>query len=137
MLPRNLRLNNPGNIRHGQPWQGQADDQPDPAFVKFKSPAWGIRAMVKIWRTYKRRDSDGKLTVAELVGQWAPPSENKTPEYIKNVCTWTGFSPEYSFDPMSQEDCCKLVPAVVRQESGLVCQYTRDEILEGVKLGQM
>jgi hypothetical protein len=27
--PRGIRLNNPGNLRHGDKWQGMVDDQPD------------------------------------------------------------------------------------------------------------
>ena len=27
--PRGIRLNNPGNIRHGDNWRGMAPDQPD------------------------------------------------------------------------------------------------------------
>lgn len=136
MVPRNIRLNNPGNIRHGAPWQGMAAQQPDSEFIKFKTPEYGIRAIVKILRTYKRRDHDGLLTVREIISQWAPPSENKTPEYIKNICSWTGFTPEYPLDPMNTEDCCKLIPAIIRQESGLVSQYSAEVIKAGVQLGQ-
>ena len=41
-IPRGIRNNNPGNIRHGNDWQGISKEQPDPAFCTFVSPEYGL-----------------------------------------------------------------------------------------------
>lgn len=131
-LPKAIRLNNPGNIeRDGDKWQGMAPDQPDDRFIKFVTPEYGIRAIVKIWMSYRRRDKD-VLTVAEVVHQWAPPSENKTDKYVQNVCQFADVTPgtEVLF---TAEFLGKLIPAFVRQEAGY-CPYSQDVIKAGVKL---
>lgn len=45
----------------------------------------------------------------------APPSENDTERYIKNVCLWTGFG---GLQRLTEEDWPKLVRAMARQECG-------------------
>lgn len=133
-LPRAIRLNNPGNIRHTDThWQGMALDQPDAEFLKFQDPVWGIRAMCKIWKTYKKRDADGTLTLPEIINQWAPNTENPTELYIKNVCEWTGFSRTDSINVRDLETLKKLVPAFIRQEAGY-CPYDSETIEAGCKL---
>lgn len=88
MLSRGVRLNNPGNIRHGQPWQGLTEEQPDKEFCQFVSPEYGIRAICIVLQTY--RVKYGLDTIAELIARWAPPNENDTPSYIKDVCSHAG-----------------------------------------------
>ncbi len=52
---RGFRNNNPGNIRHGEPWLGLAEDQTDPDFCQFVSVEYGIRAMFRILETYREK----------------------------------------------------------------------------------
>ena len=67
--PRGIRNRNPGNIDRGRDrWQGMADDQsPDPRFVVFTEAEWGIRAIVRVLRSY--RDRHGLETVRAIVSR--------------------------------------------------------------------
>ena len=49
-LPRGIRNNNPGNIRHGANWQGlnPKGRDIDSAFCVFTAPIYGIRALAKV-----------------------------------------------------------------------------------------
>src|SRR3546814_17442973 len=88
MIPRVIRLNNPGNIEHGAPWEGLDPRNRDPRFCGFVSPEYGIRAIVRVLITYydKRRARDGSRidTVREIVERWAPAGENNTEAYAKH-----------------------------------------------------
>ena len=41
MTTRGIRNHNPGNIRHGEQWQGLAKEQTDPSFCVFISNEYG------------------------------------------------------------------------------------------------
>jgi hypothetical protein len=92
--PRGIRNHNPGNIDRGRDrWQGMADDQSgDPRFVVFTEAEWGIRAIVRVLRSY--RDRHGLETVRAIVSRWAPPVENPTARYIAFVCDRLGVDPD-------------------------------------------
>ena len=36
-IPRGIRNNNPGNIRHSDQWKGLTPEQPDPDFCTFST----------------------------------------------------------------------------------------------------
>lgn len=112
---RGLRNNNPGNIRHSSTvWQGQATQQNDASFVTFVSPEYGIRALAKVLQTYF---SNGYDTVEEIISRWAPPTENDTGAYIRNVANALGVS---STAPLSPSTAISgLVSAIIRQENGI------------------
>lgn len=126
MTPRGIRLNNPGNIRHGDKWRGLAAAQPDPAFCAFIAPVYGIRAMVKILQSYRNR---GINTVAEIISAWAPTVENDTAAYIKSVCSRVGVGPNDPVEPGNPE----LIKAIIRHENGQM-PYSDNTINDGIKL---
>lgn len=80
---------NPGNIRTGQPWVGLAPVQDDTGFCTFTDAAHGIRAMMLILHSYAKQ---GLNTVQEIVGRWAPSSENDTSSYVKDVAGRLGVA---------------------------------------------
>ena len=96
--PRGIRNNNPGNIRHGQNWQGLNPDgrNIDPAFCVFKSPVFGIRALAKVLMNYKK--IHGLNTVRQIISRYAPPNENQTKAYIKTVAEQIGVYPDTIID---------------------------------------
>ena len=114
---RGLRNCNPLNIRRvaSTEWIGQARLQTDRKFVKFDSMEWGIRAACCILRTYARRY--GAVCVADIISRWAPPSENNTEQYIRNVCLWTGFGGRQH---LTEGDWPLLIKAMARQECGVL-----------------
>lgn len=74
--------NNPFNIRSSRnKWLGQIGSRK--GFCEFSSLGYGIRAVLVLMCTY--RDKYHLKTVRDVVTRFAPPSENKTEDYIKYV----------------------------------------------------
>ena len=91
---RGLRNNNPLNIRHSADrWQGAREEQTDKAFVQFKTMAYGYRAAWKTLQTYYERfcHQSTPFTVRNIISRWAPPSENDTEAYIRQVLLLSGI----------------------------------------------
>ncbi|MDT0140837.1 structural protein P5 [Acidovorax sp. PRC11] len=131
--PRGIRNNNPGNIdRTSERWQGMAADQSgDPRFVVFSAPVWGLRALAKVLLSYQRKY--GLNTPAKIIGRWAPPSENDTGAYARQVARALGVGVD---DVVDLQDPCtlsKIVPAIVQHENGQQ-PYPADLIDQAVRL---
>ncbi|QNH77811.1 structural protein [Pseudomonas protegens] len=116
--PRGIRNFNPGNIRHvkGTRWQGMSANQNDTAFVQFTGPQWGIRAIARTLITYQ--DKHGLRTIRQIIGRWAPPNENNTESYIRQVATRLGVSPDARIDVYDYRTMRSLVEAIIRHENG-------------------
>lgn len=83
-LPRGIRNNNPGNIRRdGDAWQGLLPRQTDPDFCQFSTPEMGLRALMIILLKYNFKY--GLDTVQSIINRWAPPIENDTGAYQREV----------------------------------------------------
>ena len=115
---RGLRNRNPLNIRRSADlWQGLAERQPDPEFFTFRSMAYGYRAAFIMLRTYCHKYR--LRTVKEIIRRWAPPEDgNDTEDYLRRVCTLTGFSPDKCLNPYKPEHMGPLVAAMSRVECG-------------------
>lgn len=85
---RGIRNHNPGNIKKGQSWTGEVEKGTDKTFEQFKSADYGIRAIGITLRTYHNKH--GLDTVNDIISRWAPPSENKTKNYINFVSKQLG-----------------------------------------------
>ncbi|AZE47169.1 MULTISPECIES: structural protein [Pseudomonas] len=116
--PRGIRNSNPGNIRHvkGTRWQGMSANQNDSAFVQFIDPRWGIRAIARTLITYQ--DKHGLRTVRLIIGRWAPPNENNTESYIRQVAVRLGVAPEERIDVYDYRTMRALTEAIIRHENG-------------------
>lgn len=88
MTARGIRNHNPGNIRHGEKWQGLAENQTDPAFCVFTNNVYGCRALLKILNTYVNKYNCS--TVKDIISRWAPSTENNTSAYILYVANALG-----------------------------------------------
>lgn len=130
-MPRGIRNNNPGNIRHAKVlWQGEAATQTDPSFVQFTKPEFGIRAIAKILITYKK---NGINTLGAAISRWAPPSENNTYAYIQTVCKDCGVG---QYDPVDLEGLLpKLIPSIINHENGIQ-PYSDALIAQGISLAR-
>ena len=121
-VTRGIRNNNPLNIRKvpGTHWRGEVLPQRgngegagDRLFVQFENLEWGIRAAFCLLETYRRKYK--AVCIEDIINRWAPPSENDTEKYIKNVSLWTGLG---GLQRLTEEDWPKLVLAMARQECG-------------------
>jgi hypothetical protein len=133
-IPRPVRLNNPGDLeRDGDNWQGMAPDQPDPRFVKFKTPQYGFRALARTLMTYQSRY--GLNTVGKIIARWAPPSDNNpTAAYAAMVAHECGVGVDDEIDVDSVAVMLPMCRAIAREESGLPAPWPDSVILEGVHM---
>ena len=123
--PRGIRGNNPGNIRHGDQWQGMAEPsaQTDKDFVVFTSATWGIRALARTLIAYK--DKHNLRTVRKIINRWAPPIENNTGAYIANVARLIGVGPDDQIDVFEYDVMRPLAEAIIAHENGDPAKYGR------------
>ncbi|MBD2802119.1 structural protein [Xenorhabdus sp. M] len=115
-MSKGIRNHNPGNIRHGDKWQGLRDTQTDKDFCQFIAPEWGIRAMLKILRNYERKYDYN--TIRQMISRWAPPNENDTEGYIAYVCGKVGIPSSAVIDVDNEPTMLKLVKAIIYMENG-------------------
>jgi hypothetical protein len=124
--PRGIRNNNPGNIRWDKntTWQGQAKDQTDSEFVVFQSPEWGIRALIRVLLSYKRR---GVRTPQQIINRWAPPQgqaqdgrtyTQNTAAYVRAISAALGVGADAVIDVESADTLRLLLPAIIKHENG-------------------
>ncbi|HAX91039.1 MAG TPA: structural protein P5 [Rhodospirillaceae bacterium] len=115
--PRGIRNNNPGNLRRTKdPWQGLAATQTDTAFFVFKSAVYGIRALARTLIKYQ--DKHGLRTIRQIIGRYAPSTENDTVTYTKAVSEKTGFALDVVLDMHKYEHLNAVVTAIVHYENG-------------------
>ena len=143
MTPRGIRNNNPLNIRRGNSkWQGMKPRQTDRDFCQFATIDYGYRAAFKLMQTYYEKY--GVRSVADLIGRWAPPSENRTREYVAAVMydlERKGFiydSRQLLPAPWRDKPLwCAFVRAMLRQECGdkaADSPYAANDISQGYDL---
>ena len=125
MTTRGIRNNNPGNIeKHGgAKWQGLAKrhemtpaQKKEKRFCVFRSPEWGIRALVKIIQTYERKYSLD--TVRGIIERWAPPVENDTSSYITQVAIALNVEQDEPLNLSNSRTMTTLVKAIIGHENG-------------------
>lgn len=151
--PRNVRNRNPGNIEHGDDWEGLAPRQSDERFATFVDAEHGFRAMAKIYMTYARR---GIVTLENIIAEWAPPwkldehgnylldaagnkiPENDTPAYIAYVSEKLGIP---SYDRIDPDDYTDLAWAMAIKEGheydyAVAARGVQLAFIPGYKYGQ-
>lgn len=123
---RGIRNKNPGNIRYNAAnnWQGQTgrDDQ---GFAIFDSFANGVRAMGRIFTSYRNR---GVVTLESIIATWAPTSENDTQSYINSVRRALGVPANYE---VRTSDYPRLAGAIIKHENG-INPFTERQLAEWI-----
>lgn len=132
-LPKGIRLNNPGNIEHGQPWSGLAAPQyqTDERFCYFVAPEWGIRAIHKILQTYQTKY--GLTSIQQMLNKWAPSIENNTEAYIKDVDSRVAGSSTDSINLFDSGIAFSLVTAIIAHENANY-KYEESIVWQGLML---
>lgn len=134
ILPRGLRNHNPLNIRKGEKWQGMSAVQTDRNFVVFDSNAYGYRAAFRLFKTYVKKY--GCNTLRKIISRWAPPSENHTENYIKEVSRMSGIAQDAVIDLNDEEQMVAIVTAMAIVENGIkYLDFIKEtEVREGYRL---
>jgi len=127
---RGLRNNNPLNIIKNKNinWKGQLCNGTDPTFVQFETMEYGLRAALKLLRTYYNKH--GCRTVRQIVARWDPEGERVIAAYVGTVCRLTGLKPETPLPSMKAETqvvWCDLMLAMATMECGLSARQ-REEL---------
>ncbi len=130
-VTRGWRNSNPGNIRDNINfmWDGQTGADDD-GFAKFEEPKWGVRAMAKIYKSYRR---GGYISVQDIIARYAPSTENHTENYVKYVTNRTGWTPNTIVQDTVQ-DYATLAEAMIMFENARINLMTEQEIREAVAL---
>lgn len=113
---RGIRNNNPGNIEKSpEVWQGKVslDKNTDSRFEQFVSVEYGLRALMKNAITWVNR---GENTIEKLISKWAPPSENNTAGYIKQVSADLGISSKEVLT-LDRQQLIALAKAIAKKEN--------------------
>lgn len=115
---RGIRNNNPGNIRWGDEWKGLLPEvqRTDKSFCQFRTPEFGIRAMIIILRNYQSKY--GLKTVTGIIKRWAPPNENDTQAYIRSVAMATRTDADKPIDLKDSRKLFPLLQAIIKHENG-------------------
>ena len=87
---RNWRNNNPGNIEYGKFARASGAVGTDGRFAVFPTYQAGQVAQAKLLFEVP---AYANQTVAGAITKWAPPKENDTANYIKQVATKAGVDP--------------------------------------------
>ena len=102
--------------------------QTDKDFVQFKDIKWGFRAAWKILDTYCLRfKKEGKAyNVKNIIGRWAPPTENDTDAYVRTVVKLSGLGgnenmprPKHYWNFEEVDKLVRLIRAMVCVENGI------------------
>ena len=109
--PRGVRNCNPGNIRKSNDHFSGEIESTDKDFKRFRSMAYGYRAMFRILRTYKNNYSLN--TLEQMINRWAPPKDNnKTEAYIQFVSEKSGIARDHIVDVSNMVVMCRIVEAM-------------------------
>lgn len=118
MESRGLRNNNPGNIRKNNiRYEGEVFPSQDAHFKQFVDMTHGYRAMFVILYTYQKKY--GLMNLEQFVMRYAPPSENNSNQYVKNVSKWSGHSSRAHLNTRTKSDMMPLVAAMSKMENGV------------------
>lgn len=135
VLARGIRNNNPGNlIITKDAWQGliPLSKNTDGKFQQFTTMEYGIRAMFK---DLVNDINKGKNTVRKLITEYAPPNENNTGQYIKDVCNSIGVTPDQKITSVNQKFLLMLGKAIIKKENAPDHTKVSDsQIIKGMKM---
>lgn len=128
MLPRGLRNNNPGNLRLTSTlWAGEVKGA-DPDFKVFETPADGIRG---INLSLLKKTARSLNTINQIIGSYAPPTENKTNLYTQSVIKDLGISGDVSLNLNNLDLRIRLINSIIKYENGYT-PFSPDQIKQAI-----
>jgi predicted transcriptional regulator len=140
MTVRAVRMNNPGNIVAGDQWQGlmpraqmTPDQASEPRFAVFANPKWGFRALGVVLLNYVRVHH--LSTINQIIGRWAPPSENDTVSYATAVSRAVGIGVDTPADFTKPDLLTALAKAIAIHETGSWL-FSDADLSQGIALAE-
>ena len=112
-------------------WLGKVEKGNDRTFEQFERMEYGIRAgAMDIIGDIKR----GANTVNKLITQFAPPSENNTKAYIKNVCKKLGVEESETLE-VNEKIIAEIARIIIDYENGTMGKLVSNEtIKKGIEM---
>jgi hypothetical protein len=101
--PLGIRNNNPGNLRPGG------------NFAQYPDMQTGMAALDKELQSYGKQ---GVNTISDVISKWAPPNENDTAGYIKDVSQRLGVAPTQRVDLSNPLVRQSISTAIALHENG-------------------
>lgn len=131
-VKRGIRNNNPGNIRinNANDWLGKVpvEKNSDGEYEQFVAPQYGVRAIGKLLRTYRRNGFD---TIEEIITRYAPEVDNNhTTNYINFVSGQTGIP---KWQTLYDFNIPAVTAAIIHFENGEQ-PYSEDFIQKSLEL---
>lgn len=111
--PRGIRNNNPLNLEY---LPGQDASASDGRFGIYPSMEAGVSAAANQLKIY--RDKYGLNTVRDIVNRWAPPGENNSGAYSRDVARSMGVDPNAQLNLNDPQIMGALIRAMARVENG-------------------
>lgn len=112
---RGIRNNNPGNIK----FAGQKGATSDGVFAQFRTPFEGLRAIARQLLRYYDGKTTGKplQSVSDIVGTWAPPTENDTLAYIAHISQMLGVTPDAQINLRDPNVMATMMNGIIQKEN--------------------
>lgn len=112
---RGVRNCNPLNIRIGNNWVGERQDNTDGVFEQFTDMRFGIRAAYIILRNYLTKYRI--RTIQGIIQRWAPEKENDLKAYVGFVTRYIGKAEHDTVNWQDSHEMAMLVQAMCIFES--------------------
>lgn len=131
--PKNVRNNNPLNVKESADWIGERPLNLDKTFEEFKTPKHGFRAAYIILLQYLER---GDNTIQKIIAKWAPANtdeNNHTSNYIEFVASKMQLSPASTVFP---DMLPRLMLHMSKFEGDSINYFTLEQAYQGVELAQ-
>jgi len=119
--PKGIRLHNPLNLMRTAPrqdWAGAVADSAleDGREEQFITDFWGLRAAAIV--LVRDEEVHGRFSCEAIFTSFAPPVENDTGAYIRNMADGLGVKPDDHLNLRDPATMLKLLKLATRQEDG-------------------
>lgn len=128
--PRGLRNCNPLNIKIGNDWKGEREQNTDGVFEQFTELKYGYRAAFIILRKYINKYH--RDTIRKIILSWSPDGEFATLHYMNFVARISGIGLDEVLDFKNQAMMVAIVKAMAMFENGVNVEQT--PIVEGYEM---
>ena len=129
-IPRGLRNCNPLNIKIGNDWKGEREQNTDGVFEQFTELKYGYRAAFIILRKYINKYH--RNTIRKIILSWSPDGEFATLHYMNYVSRLSGVSQDEVIDFKNKALMVSIVKAMAMFENGINVEQT--PIVEGYEM---